>query len=282
MDTRLVETFLEIVATGSFNTAATRMNIAQTTVSARIRTLETQLGRPLFTRNTGGATLTRAGEQFQRHARSFLQIAQRMTRQVTVPPGHRAALTIGGESSLWQPLVLDWTRRLRQRHPDIALHVHMGVPQDLVDRVAAGTVDAAAMHAPPHRHGLRVDLLADEKLVMATADPEADPFDRLRFVGTDWGQDFARRFASGLPGFGGAGLSFNIGPLAIDYVLACGGAGYFRLSAIGPHLASSRLHLVPGAPQFSYPIYAVSSPEADPALLDPALASLRDAASPPP
>ena len=69
MDTELARTFLEIVSTGSFIRAAERLNVGQTTVSARIRTLEQQLGRPLFVRNKGGASLTPAGEQFLRYAR---------------------------------------------------------------------------------------------------------------------------------------------------------------------------------------------------------------------
>ncbi|MCO6425574.1 LysR family transcriptional regulator [Sinorhizobium meliloti] len=48
MDIELARTFLEIVSTGSFIRAAERLNVAQTTVSARIRHLEQLLGRPLF------------------------------------------------------------------------------------------------------------------------------------------------------------------------------------------------------------------------------------------
>jgi hypothetical protein len=51
MDTELARTLLEIVSTGNFIRAAERLNVGQTTVSARIRTLEQQLGRPLFVRN---------------------------------------------------------------------------------------------------------------------------------------------------------------------------------------------------------------------------------------
>ena len=58
MDIELARTFLEIVSTGSFVRASDRLNVGQTTVSARIRILEQQLGRPLFVRNKGGATLT--------------------------------------------------------------------------------------------------------------------------------------------------------------------------------------------------------------------------------
>ncbi|WP_244493967.1 helix-turn-helix domain-containing protein [Mesorhizobium sp. Root172] len=63
MDVELARSFLEIVSSGSFIRASRRLNVAQTTVSARIRSLEQQLGRPLFVRNKGGASLTPAGEQ---------------------------------------------------------------------------------------------------------------------------------------------------------------------------------------------------------------------------
>jgi hypothetical protein len=71
------------------------------------------------------------------------------------------------------------------------------------------------------------------------------------------------------------GLFVNLGPLALSYVLAVGGAGYFRMRAVEPYIASRQLHLVPGTPQFSYPVYAVHSATADDALLGPALAGLR-------
>ena len=86
MDIELARTFLEVVSTGSFIRASARLNVAQTTVSARIRLLEQQLGRPLFVRNKSGASLTPAGEQFLRHAPALVQLWQRTRYQVAVPP----------------------------------------------------------------------------------------------------------------------------------------------------------------------------------------------------
>lgn len=110
MNIELAKTFIAIVSTGSFIRASERLNVAQTTVSARIRNLEQMLGRELFIRHKGGATLTPAGQQFLRHAPMFIQLWQRTLHQVAVPPGRRAVLTIGGEVSLAQPLLLDWVR----------------------------------------------------------------------------------------------------------------------------------------------------------------------------
>ena len=278
VDTELARTFLEIVSTGSFIRAAERLNVGQTTVSARIRTLEQQLGRPLFVRNKGGASLTPAGEQFLRYAPTFVQLWQRARHQVAVPPGHRAVLTVGSEVSLWQPLLLDWVRLMRRSLADIALRVHVDVPQDLINQVAAGLVDVAIMYAPQHRPGLQIDLLMEEELVLVTTNPDG-VLDHTDYVHVDWGPDFALRHGMSFPEITPS-LFVNLGPLGLSYILSAGGSGYFRMHAVQPHIASGRLHLVPGTPQFSYPVYVVHSANADDDVLGPALAGLRTIFSP--
>ena len=62
MDINLARTFLMVAETGSFIDAAHRLNITQSTVSARINGLEVLLGRPVFERSKSGADLTAAGE----------------------------------------------------------------------------------------------------------------------------------------------------------------------------------------------------------------------------
>jgi DNA-binding transcriptional LysR family regulator len=277
MDIELARTFIEIVSTGSFIRASERLNVAQTTVSARIRNLEQQLGRPLFVRHKGGASLTPAGEQFLRHAPMFVQLWQRTLHQVAVPAGRRAVLTVGSEVSLAQPLLLDWVRWMRQSLQDIALRVHVDVPQDLINQVASGMVDIAIMYAPQHRPGLKIDLLLEEKLVLATTNPDAGLLDGSDYVYMDWGPDFGVHHGVNFPSVA-PDLSFDLGPLGLNYVLATGGAGYFRMSSVQPHLAAGRLHLVPDMPQFSYPVYAVQSANADGSVVGPALAGLHSVA----
>ncbi|MHA6646149.1 LysR family transcriptional regulator [Mesorhizobium sp. A623] len=273
MDIELARTFVEIVSTGSFIRAAERLNVAQTTVSARIRNLEQQLGRPLFVRHKGGASLTPAGEQFLRHAPTFVQLWQRTLHQVAVPPGRRAVLTVGSEVSLWNPLLLYWVRWMRRSLQDIALRVHVDVPRDLINQVASGMVDVAIMYAPRHRPGLKIDLLLEEKLVLVTTDPEARILDEADYVSMDWGPDFELRHRHDFPDHA-PDLVVDLGPLALSYVLLAGGSGYFRMSAVQAHIEAGRLFLVPDMPQFSYPVYAVQSANADESVVGPALAGL--------
>jgi len=274
MDIELARTFVEIVSTGSFIKAADRLHVAQTTVSARVRLLEQQLGRPLFIRNKGGAVLTPAGEQFLRFAPTFVQLWQRARQQVAVPHGHRAALTVGSEVSLWQPLLLEWVREMRRLHPDIALRVHVDVPQDLITHVAAGIVDIAIMYAPQHRPGLAVNLLMEEELVLATTDLSIHSPDDPRYVHVEWGSDFALHYGVSFPEITPS-LVANLGPLALNFVLLEGGSGYFRMHTVQPYLESGELHLVPGAPRFSFPVYALHPANIDAEALEAALSVLR-------
>jgi DNA-binding transcriptional LysR family regulator len=274
MDIELARTFLEIVSSGSFVKAADRLHVAQTTVSARVRVLEDQLGRPLFVRNKGGVTLTAAGEQFLRFAPSFVQLWQRTKQQVALPGGHRTLLTVGSEVSLWQPLLVDWVRMMRQNHADIALRVHVDIPQDLLTHVASGAVDVAIMYAPQHRPGLEIDLLFEEELVLATTDTTTHATDGSRYIYVEWGTEFAVHHAASFPDVSPS-IVTNLGPVALNYVLSEGGSGYFRRSAIQPYLASGALQLVPGSPHFSFPVYAVHSTNSDRETIAAALGVLR-------
>lgn len=273
MDIELARTFVEIVSTGSFIRASERLNVGQTTVSARIRTLEQQLGQALFVRHKGGATLTPAGERFLRYAPAFVQLWQRARHQVALPRGHRAALTIGSEVTLAQPLLLEWIQWMRRSIRDVALRVHVDVPQDLISQVVMGMVDAAIMYAPQHRPGLKIDLLMEEELVLVATTPDASRPNDPELIHVDWGSEIGLHQSMNLPEELPA-LFIDLGPLALSYILAAGGSGYFRKSVVEPHIRNGELHIVPDAPRFAYPVYVVYAGNADDTVLGPALLGL--------
>ncbi|MDP6812779.1 MAG: LysR family transcriptional regulator, partial [Alphaproteobacteria bacterium] len=56
MNIEHLRTFLDVAQTGSFHRSARRLNVSQSTVSARIKALEDSLDRVLFNRTKTGAT----------------------------------------------------------------------------------------------------------------------------------------------------------------------------------------------------------------------------------
>ena len=279
MDINLARTFLEIVATGNFQRAAERLHVTQTAVSARVRTLEELLGRKLFLRNKSGASLTSAGEQFLRFAQTLVQVWERARHQVAVPPGRRAVVTVGGELSLWNPLLLDWLLWMRHAAPQLALRAEVGLPESLINQVAEGILDIAVVYAPHQRPGLKIELLIEEKLVLVTASRRGKAQRAADYVFVDWGPDFAARHNLAFPERSNAGTFVGLGPLGLQYILEAGGSGYFRMNVVRPYLKSGRLRLVAGAAEFAYPAYAVYSDDADAQVVTPALVGLRHVAT---
>ena len=276
MDTVLARTFLEIVSTGNFQRAAERMNVSQTAISARVRSLESHLGRPLFVRNKAGATLTPAGEKFLLYAPNLVQLWERARHDVAVPEGHRAVLGVGGEPSLWNPLLLNWLLWMKENASDIALRTEVGSQERLTRHVAEGVLDLAVVYAPQNLPGLKVEQLFDERLVMVTTNAEQPMIDESGYVYVDWGPDFAAQHGAAFPNLTNPSLLVGLGPLGLSYILKVGGSGYFRMSSVKSYLADGRLTLVPGAPEFHYPTYLVYALSNKSESLQPALNGLRE------
>ncbi|MBP0437999.1 LysR family transcriptional regulator [Tianweitania sediminis] len=261
LDIDRAKTFLEIIHSGNFLKAADRLHVTQTTVSARIRTLEEELGRKLFERRREGAVLTPAGREFERFAQSFVQVWERARLQLRMPPGRTSIVAIGGELSLWNPLLLDWLVWMKENRPATAIHVKVGLPDQLVEQLRTGVLDLAVLYAPKLVPGFKVELIKEEELVLVTSEPQDE--DATNYVHVDWGPQLSVDHVLGSGGTSEPGLLVGLAPLGLSYILRVGGTGYFRMGAVRPHLEEGRLRLVPDAPKFTYPAYAVYSEATD-------------------
>ncbi|MEQ8860886.1 MAG: LysR family transcriptional regulator [Pseudomonadales bacterium] len=265
MDTELARTFLTVVAAGNFSAAAGRLFVTQSTVSARIATLEDQLGCRLFVRNKGGTTLTAEGRWFQAHATTLVRTVERVRQEVGVARGFAASVTIGGRFGLWESLLLAVLPRIRATAPDLAIRSEIGFEDDLMQGLVEGRLDIGVMYTPENRPGLTVQPLHDETLVYVCTDADVEDLPGAGYVYVDWGPEFASQHSATFPEFAGAGLSANIGWLGLQHILACGGSGYFPLRLVKNDLALGRLHQRPEAPDFRLPAYIVHESDPDPA-----------------
>ena len=275
MDVCLARTYLTVASTGSFVAAAEKLNITQTAVSARIRALEEQLGRPLFARSKAGARLTLAGERFHRHATVLVQTWEEARQQLAIPPGKAEGVSVGAELSLWDPALTDWLGCMHRKRPEIAVRVEVDTAERLLEKLRDGALDAGVLHAPGRQPDLVVELLCEEKLILVTTDEDGG----LRpdaYIHVDWGPAFAASHEAAAATALDPSVSINLGPLARHYMLAVGGCGYFRLGSVRSLLEEGRVRPVAGAPEFSHSIYLVYSAQRDKALLDLVRFSLRD------
>lgn len=252
MDLELARTFLKVAEAGSLVAAASRLHVTQTAVTARIKNLEEQLKCRLFERSKAGARLTPDGERFLGYAKQMIQTWEAARRDLPLPAGYDDMLTFGATTSLANPMVLLWTARLRAELPAFGVRAELGDDATVQQKVRSGVLDAALVYEPEYVAGIVVEEIVEEKLVQIRTPQKPGPY-----VYVDWGAGFRRQHDSALPEYARSPLSFNLGPLALQYLLQFGGSGYFRTRVVRSYLEHGVLERVPEAPEFSYPVYVV-------------------------
>ncbi|SFV38647.1 LysR family transcriptional regulator [Hyphomicrobium facile] len=263
MDITSARTFLEVVKTGSFAAAAANLHVTQTAIGARIRVLEQELGRPLFVRNKLGTQLTAAGQKFHCFAISLVRLSEQAVRSIALPHEQEAVISIGTELSISDPLVPLWLVWMRRTYPQFALSVRVDTAERLIDQVQEGLLDAAILYGAPRKIGLIAELIFEEKLVLAEAKGSTQSAASHETVRIDWGEEFSDAFHAAFPAAPPSSVAVSYGPLALEYILAVGGRGYFRRGFIKPYLKDGLLTLVPNSPEFSYSAYVIHSARAD-------------------
>jgi DNA-binding transcriptional LysR family regulator len=204
--------------------------------------------------------LTFAGEQFQKFAMGLVRLSEQAIRSIALPKGREVVVAIGAELSISSPLIPEWLKWMHRHCPEFALSARIDSADRLIEQVQDGTLDVAILYGAPRRTGLVAELLFEEKLVLVRSNIEGGSDNHMLI---DWGDDFAQAFRAAFPVPATPPIEISYGPLALDFILAVGGSGYFRRGFIQPFLEDGRLALVSNSPEFSYSAYAVHSMKAD-------------------
>lgn len=274
MDIELARTFLAVVAAGNFIGAAERLHVTQSTVSARIQTLERQLGVVLLQRHRNGTALTAAGQRFLRHAKSLVRTLEQARHDVGLPAGYCGSLTVRGRIGLWEGFLPKWVVWMREQMPDTSLRMEIGFEEDIMQGLIQGTVDIGLMYTPENRPGLGIERLFDEALVLVTTRQDNE-WSSDRYVHIDWGAEFEAQFATHFPEAEPPALLASVGWLGLQQILLSGGAGFFPRRMVTPHIAAGRLRQIVDAPIFSLPAYLVYPQDRHDESMQRALEALR-------
>lgn len=109
---------------GSFSAAALRLDLAQSTVSHAIATLETELGVVLLLRNRSGAVLTPIGTQICQQAQGVLaqikEIRQTATQAKELQTGRVRVAAVRTVATHVLPVAISTFRRL---HPGLSIEI---------------------------------------------------------------------------------------------------------------------------------------------------------------
>jgi DNA-binding transcriptional LysR family regulator len=187
-----VEGFLEVARRGSVSRAADALFVTQPTLTARLHSLERELGTPLFVRTPHGMRLTDAGRAWvpyaERALRALVDGRDVLEQVKSASAGH---LMIGAAPAVSTYILPELLERFVAAHPKVEVSVRTGHSEDIVglvvrDEVHIGlgrairhpelelrpfhTEELVLVCAPDHRFTKRrsvaMEEVASEKLIM--------------------------------------------------------------------------------------------------------------------
>lgn len=249
-----LKTFLAIVDTGSLVQASARENVSQSTVTARLKALEQELGQTLITRQKSGASLTPAGMRLLRYAETIRDLWQQARQETSLPDGVVDACNMACATDLWPDLGARLFDYIRATQPRTALSIWTGGQHDVSQWLDGGRIDFALSY---WRTGSDARLIGTDELILV-----ADRADRpIRFdpgyVYIENGEDFGKAHAIAYSDADTATLSFGTAELGLAHILSLGGSAYAPKRLAAPHLRTGRLFHLAEAPTFRRDIYLV-------------------------
>ena len=184
MDLGQVEAFVQVAQHRSFSKAADALFLTQPSVTARIQSLERDLGEALFERNGRGVRLTEMGTAFLPYARRALKALQegrdaldgmRNLEIGTLKLG--CALTV---STYVLPKVL---KRYCSTYPGVEVSVHTGRSEQVLQMVLSDDVHCALERTVHHADIVTVPV-ADHRSSLLPSSPRVGS--ALTSRGTSW------------------------------------------------------------------------------------------------
>ncbi|MGW1085118.1 LysR family transcriptional regulator [Streptomyces sp. NPDC002596] len=168
MDLALLRTFVTVHRAGSFTRAATLLGLSQPAVTSQIRTLERQLGRPLFLRRARGVTPTTMGDELAHraapHLDALVEIAETgLDEESVVRTLHLAGPPEFTSLRALPALAPLLSQGLALRSPFLANS------EEALEGLAAGHHDLAIATARPRGGLLTATPLCDEEHVLVAA-----------------------------------------------------------------------------------------------------------------
>jgi DNA-binding transcriptional LysR family regulator len=252
-----LQTFLTVLETGNLNKAAERLNVTQSTVTARLNALEDTLGCELLLRSRKGTRMTRAGFELRPHAELLVNGWAQARKAINLPEGYSGLFSFACEFDLWHDAGRAWLYAVRAANPGLALEARPGRRAEIAAWLGTGITDAAMTHEPISAPGLASRICVQQEIVQVASRRAAKSGWDPKYVYVDLGTDFRRQHASAFPNAKTASITFSTSSWALEHILKFGGSGYLPKDLIEPHLEKKSLWLVKDAPVFRRTLYLV-------------------------
>lgn len=149
VDPRLFRSFLAVVKTQSFSSAATEAALTQGAISQQIAKLEDRLNTQLFVRAGGRVVLTAAGQLLAAHAQAYMDHTSRFLEELNEEfESLRGAVDYAMPESCIHAPHFGWLLQRRKEHPDLVLRIQLKPATEVLKDLLDGEIDFGFVNQP--------------------------------------------------------------------------------------------------------------------------------------
>ena len=150
MNIENIEAFVYINHYGSFNKAAEVLFLSQPSVTARIQSLERELGCKLFDRLGKQIVLTEEGRKFLPYAQQVLQVIQKGKQKIQQRRTTPDALRLGSTVSVSNYVIPDFLPKIKEAYPEINIKLTTATTDQLIAKLLGQEIDLAFVRKVMH------------------------------------------------------------------------------------------------------------------------------------
>jgi DNA-binding transcriptional LysR family regulator len=165
-----LESFVEVARRGNVSRAAEALFLTQPAITARLKSLEKDLGVELFVRTGRGMKLSDAGRAFLPYAERVVSTVDEGRQLVAnLQEGNVGALVIAAAPAVSTYVLPGILRVFRATHPHVRLGVRTGHTEEVLEMVLRGEAHVGIGRPIRHPDVDLIPVLEDEMLLVVSA-----------------------------------------------------------------------------------------------------------------
>lgn len=199
------ETFLILAETKNFSITAKKLFVAQSTVSNRIKEIESETDKRMFNRTNKTVELTPAGELFQVYAKKMVEIERNLKQELSYLK-YKGRIRIGTPHAVYIGHIKEALKTFMNENKDISIKITISHSNQLIEALADDLIDLAVVsYLPKSSQIVELMSFSDQVIfVVKNDDKFLDrvswcDFEQLNFIYSDIGNEFEKWLKKKMP-----------------------------------------------------------------------------------
>ncbi|MEC4726297.1 LysR family transcriptional regulator [Shewanella sp. D64] len=240
MDIKFFQTFLEVVKTRHFGRAGEKLYISQSTVSSRIKILESYYDTKLLTRDRNNISLTSTGERLVGYAELITNTSIRSKLELSLTSGVDLQIKLAGTPNVWDAYLNDFLSYATKNFEKHSFIADFQSRDQIRENLLNNTLDLAFTLEPVIAAGVSSTKVSKINIgLVHTVNWKEDSL--CRYIYVDWGPQFAVAQSSLLGGPVIPCLRTSSSNIALNYMIKNRGGAYLPLKSVQNLISSGQL-----------------------------------------